>query len=61
VDDLARRDRLDSERVASPLVAATDAVVVDTTAMDRDQVVAHVVALARVALGEVGELGVVGD
>ena len=50
-DALARRDRLDSTRTVSPLQAAADAVVVDTTAMSRDEVVAHVVALARAALG----------
>lgn len=48
--DLARRDRLDSSRATSPLAAAADAVVVDTTAMDADAVVVHVVALARAAL-----------
>ena len=50
-DALARRDRLDSTRTVSPLAAAADAVVVDTTAMTRDEVVEHVVALARAALG----------
>ncbi len=50
-DDLARRDRLDSTRATSPLVAAHDAVVVDTTAMGREAVVAHVVDLARSAVG----------
>lgn len=50
-DALATRDRLDSTRAVSPLQAATDAVVVDTTAMSRDEVVAHVVGLARAALG----------
>ena len=50
-DALARRDALDSTRAVSPLQAAADAVVVDTTAMSRDDVVAHVVALARAALG----------
>lgn len=50
-DALARRDLLDSTRPASPLAAADDAVVVDTTAMTRDEVVDHVVALARAALG----------
>lgn len=50
-DALAQRDRLDSTRAVSPLQAAADAVVVDTTAMSRDAVVAHVVALARAALG----------
>lgn len=50
-DSIARRDRLDSTRATSPLAAAPDAVVVDTTAMTRDEVVAHVVALARAVLG----------
>ncbi len=49
-DDLARRDHLDSSRATSPLAAADDAVVVDTTAMGKDAVVAHVVALARAAV-----------
>lgn len=51
-DALARRDRLDAGRAVSPLAAADDAVVLDTTAMTRDEVVAHVVALARAALGD---------
>ena len=33
VADLARRDRLDSSRQASPLTTAADAVIVDTTDM----------------------------
>jgi cytidylate kinase len=51
VADLARRDRMDSTRAASPLTAADDAVVVDTTAMTREEVVAHVVDLAHRHLG----------
>jgi CMP/dCMP kinase len=51
VDDvrtaLARRDALDSGRVASPLRAADDAVLVDTTGRDIDGVVAELVARAR--------------
>jgi len=43
--DMERRDRLDSSRPASPLRRAVDAVVVDTTDMTLDEVVAHVVAL----------------
>jgi len=49
--DLARRDRMDATRAASPLTAAADAVVVDTTAMTREEVVAHVVELAHRHLG----------
>jgi CMP/dCMP kinase len=51
VDDvrtaLARRDALDSGRVASPLRAADDAILVDTTRRDIDGVVAELVARAR--------------
>ncbi|MFI6763726.1 (d)CMP kinase [Micromonospora sp. NPDC050417] len=39
--DLARRDRLDSTRAADPLQQASDAVVLDTTAMNIEQVVAR--------------------
>lgn len=46
VADLARRDRLDSTRAASPLQAAPDAVHLDSTALDADEVVAAVLALA---------------
>jgi cytidylate kinase len=41
--DLARRDRLDSSRAASPLAQAPDAVVVDSTAMGIDEVVDMIV------------------
>jgi cytidylate kinase len=37
--DLARRDRLDSTRAADPLQQASDAVVLDTTALNVDEVV----------------------
>ncbi|AVT38658.1 (d)CMP kinase [Plantactinospora sp. BB1] len=39
--DLARRDRLDSTRAADPLRQAPDAVVLDTTALGIDEVVAR--------------------
>lgn len=42
--DLVRRDRHDSTRAASPLVAADDAVVVDTTDMTIDEVVGRLLA-----------------
>lgn len=45
--DLARRDRLDSSRAASPLQAAADALHLDSSALDADQVVERVLALAR--------------
>jgi cytidylate kinase len=47
-DDIARRDGLDSSRAASPLTQTDDAVVLDTTDLDIDQVVA---ALAELAVG----------
>jgi len=40
--DLARRDRLDSSRVVSPLAAAQDAVLIDSTSMDAGAVIAAV-------------------
>jgi len=43
--DLARRDALDSNRKADPLVEAGDAVVVDTTGLDIERVVEKVLAL----------------
>jgi cytidylate kinase len=43
--DLARRDTLDSNRAASPLRSAEDAVVIDTTARTVDDVVDEVVGL----------------
>jgi cytidylate kinase len=45
--DLSRRDRLDSTRTASPLAQAPDAVGLDTTGLDLDQVVEQVAGLVR--------------
>jgi cytidylate kinase len=42
-DDLHRRDQLDSSRATSPLTQASDAIVLDTTEMDIDSVVDHLV------------------
>ncbi|MFY9980201.1 MAG: (d)CMP kinase [Candidatus Sulfotelmatobacter sp.] len=44
--DLRERDRRDRTRAASPLVAADDAVVVDSTKMNEDEVLAQVEELA---------------
>jgi cytidylate kinase len=44
--DIARRDGLDSSRAASPLTQAADAIELDTTELDVDQVVARLVELA---------------
>jgi cytidylate kinase len=44
---MARRDRLDSSRTASPLAQAEDAVLLDTTQLDFDGVVAAVLGQVR--------------
>jgi cytidylate kinase len=48
--DLIRRDTADSRRQASPLTQAVDAVVVDSSAMDIEQVVAVILDRARSVL-----------
>ncbi len=45
--DLRERDRRDRTRAASPLMAAADAVVIDSTKMGEDEVLARVEELAR--------------
>jgi CMP/dCMP kinase len=47
LQDLVRRDRLDSERAHSPLRPADDALVLDTSALPLNEVVARIVALAQ--------------
>jgi cytidylate kinase len=46
---LDRRDALDSGRAVSPLRVADDAILIDTTHLDVDTVVADVVSRARAA------------
>jgi cytidylate kinase len=48
-DDIARRDRLDSTRAASPLTKPEDAVELDTTDLDVDEVVARLVEMVTEA------------
>ena len=43
--DMARRDRIDSTRATSPLTVADDAVELDTTGLDAEQVVEQVMTL----------------
>ena len=50
-EDLRRRDEYDSSRADSPLRPAADAVIVDSTKLDRRAVVERVVALAESAVG----------
>jgi CMP/dCMP kinase len=45
--DVRRRDHLDSTRAVSPLRAASDAVVLDTSAMTESEVIAHLLQLVR--------------
>ena len=51
--DVHRRDHLDSTRAVSPLRAAADAVVVDTSDMTEAQVIAHLLALVEQRSGAV--------
>ena len=45
--DVRRRDHLDSTRAVSPLRAASDAVVVDTSEMTESDVIAHLLQLVQ--------------
>ncbi|MCT1883107.1 (d)CMP kinase [Corynebacterium sanguinis] len=45
--DVQRRDELDSTRATSPLVPAEDATIIDTSEMDRDGVLAALIALVE--------------
>jgi cytidylate kinase len=49
-EDLRRRDEYDSSRADSPLRPAADAIIVDSTDLDRDAVIERVVELARHAV-----------
>jgi cytidylate kinase len=49
--DIARRDQLDSTRAASPLTRSHDAIELDTTDLDIDQVVDRLVELTESAAG----------
>ena len=52
--DIERRDHLDSTRAASPLTQAADAVVVDTSEMDIDEVINRLVDMATQNSAEQG-------
>ncbi|HUE34618.1 MAG TPA: (d)CMP kinase [Mycobacterium sp.] len=51
--DVRRRDHLDSTRPVSPLRAASDAVIVDTSDMTEAQVIAHLLELVKQRCGAV--------
>jgi cytidylate kinase len=52
LNDIAERDRKDSERAVAPLKQAKDAVLVDTTGLTIDEVVDRIVMLYREKVGE---------
>ena len=47
VEEIALRDKLDSEREVSPLVQADDAIYLDTTHLSIDEAVDHILKLAK--------------
>jgi cytidylate kinase len=49
--DVKRRDHLDSTRAVSPLRAADDALVVDTSTMSEPEVIAHLLELVQQRAG----------
>ena len=50
--DLRRRDDRDRTRSTAPLVAASDAVVLDTSDLDKDQAIEHAIALVKDLAGQ---------
>ena len=48
--EIAERDKMDSERVASPLVQAKDAIYLDTTNLSIQEAAQHIIQLAKVRL-----------
>lgn len=50
--EIAVRDRLDEQREISPLVCASDAVVLDSTSMTIDEVIHAIVKLSRTKMAE---------
>ena len=50
-EEIALRDKLDSEREVAPLKKADDAVVIDTTSLTINEVVDHIMSLAQERIG----------
>ena len=50
-DDLRRRDERDRSRAIAPLVPAEDAMVIDTSALDRDEAISAAIAAVKQATG----------
>ncbi|SFP13991.1 (d)CMP kinase [Qipengyuania nanhaisediminis] len=49
-DDLRRRDERDRNRAVAPLVPAEDAMVIDTSSLDRDEAIAAAIAAVEEAI-----------
>jgi cytidylate kinase len=58
VADLRRRDDRDRNRDAAPLVAAVDAIVLDTSGLNREAAIAEAIRLAEERLAATGATGV---
>ena len=56
--DLRRRDERDRTREAAPLVAAEDAIVLDTSGLNREAAIAEAIRLAEERLAETRATGV---
>lgn len=49
--EIVERDRMDTERDVSPLIQASDAILLDSTLMTRDEVVEKILHLCRLKMG----------
>ena len=49
-DDLRRRDERDHNRAVAPLVPAEDAMVIDTSSLDREEAIAAAIAAVEEAI-----------
>ena len=58
VADLRLRDERDRTRTAAPLIAAEDAIVLDTSGLNREAAIAEAIRLAEERLAETGATGV---
>ena len=58
VADLKRRDERDRTREAAPLIAAADAIVLDTSGLNREAAIAEAIRLAEERLAATGATGV---
>ncbi len=54
-DDLRRRDERDRNRAVAPLIPAPDAMVIDTSALERDEAIKAAIRAVEDALGTTGD------